>query len=135
MKAQLAGLSARRVAVAVLLAAQLAAIGYARLSPTRYFCWAPYDELSVYDIRVERDGVRLSAVEIADRYRLPVIENGYSAVHGRENRAIAHVLSVIERYERSYGRRQQVRVWVDYRTHGYRRGSWQYPVEAASASR
>jgi hypothetical protein len=98
---------------------QLAGVVYARFVPTRYLCWAPYDQISFYEIEAERDGRRLTADEIGARYRMPP--------DGRENRSIHHVLNGITQFEATYGRADHVTVRVRYRTNGRPEQTWTLP--------
>ncbi len=102
---------------ALLLLAQLGALVAARLGPERYFAWAPYDELSRYEIEVVRAGETLSARAVGQRYRC----------WGQEHRSIAHVQDIIEQYEQTYGRDESVRVVLRYRTNGGPERRWHWP--------
>jgi hypothetical protein len=111
-----------RIRLAVLagfFGVQLAGIAYARFVPTRYLCWAPYDQISFYRIEAERDGQRLTADEIDARYRIPS--------DGRENRSIHHVLNSIMQFESTYGRSDDVTVRVRYRTNRRPEQTWTLP--------
>jgi hypothetical protein len=109
----------RLTVLAAVFGVQLAGIGYARFVPTRYLCWAPYDQISFYVIEAERDGRPLTPGDIAARYRMPA--------DGRENRAIQHVLDTIAQYESTYGRVERVEVRVRYRTNGRPEQTWTPP--------
>ena len=88
----------RGAVVAALIGLQLGAIGYARTTDTRYLAWAPYDQISRYEVEVVVDGEPLPADEVAARYPLGLfVVDG--AARGRENRAIAHVHHLIRRVE------------------------------------
>lgn len=106
----------RRIALAIVFAIQIAGIAWARIGPTRYLSWAPYDQISFYRIDADRQGVPLSDGDIAARYRLPAA--------GRENRSIDHVLLAVAQYERTYGRDDGVRVRVAYRVNGGAEQVW-----------
>ena len=106
----------RLLLLAAVFGVQLAGVVYARFVPTRYLCWAPYDQISFYTIEAERDGQRLTPDEIAARYRMPA--------DGRENRSIHHVLNTIAQLESTYGRTDRVRVRVRYRTNGRPEQTW-----------
>jgi hypothetical protein len=92
---------------------------YARVAPTRYLCWAPYDRISFYTIEADRDGRPLTAADISSRYRFPS--------RGRENRSIYHVLNTIAQFESTYGRGDRVKVRVTYRTNGRPEQTWTHP--------
>jgi hypothetical protein len=110
---------ARTAILAVVVAVQLAAIVYARFFPTRYLCWAPYDQISFYRIEADRDGRPLTTREVAMRYRM--------APAGRENRSIHHVMNAIAQYESTYGRFDRVNVRVVYRVNGRPDQTWSAP--------
>ena len=102
------------------LVAQLAAIGYARFNPERYFCWAPYDEHTFYTIEVEVDGRKLSKSEIADRYRY------YPG--GWEPRSIHNVISQVSQFESTYGVDDGAKIVIEYETNGHPKRRWEWPV-------
>ena|SRR6188474_2894515 len=110
----------RSAILAVTFGVQAAGIGYARFVPTRYLCWAPYDQISFYRIEVEnREGRALTPAEVGARYRmLPA---------GRENRSIQHVLNAIAQFESTYGRTDSVRARVIYRVNGGPEQTWIVP--------
>jgi len=113
-------MSALRTAVLVtIFAIQVAGIIYAKFVPTRYLCWAPYDQISFYRIEVDKEGRLLSPDEIERRYHMPAA--------GRENRAIQHVLNAISQYEATYGRTDRVTVRVVYRVNGKPEETWTLP--------
>lgn len=108
-----------RLALAVaFLLAQVASITYARFVPTRYFAWAPYDAITLYDLEVRIDGHQLERREVRRRYSLPI---------GRDNRAIQHVIHAVRQYEETYGARDSARVILRYRTNGGRERTWRWP--------
>ena len=109
----------RLAVLAVVFGLQCAGVVYARFVPTRYLCWAPYDQISFYVIEAERDGRRLTPGEIGARYRMPA--------DGRENRAIYHVLNTVAQYESTYGRADRLNVRVRYRTNGRPEQTWTPP--------
>jgi hypothetical protein len=47
---------------------QLCSVVYARFIPEKFFCWAPYDEHTNYQIKVNINGKDLSRSEIRSRY-------------------------------------------------------------------
>jgi hypothetical protein len=106
----------RLAVLAGLFGVQLAAVAYARYVPTRYLCWAPYDQISFYTIEADRGGRRLTSAEIGARYRMPA--------EGRENRSIHHVLNAITQFESTYGRTDRIDVRVRYRTNGHPEQTW-----------
>lgn len=104
----------------LVLTAQVAAIGYARVVPSRYFCWAPYDALSVYELGVALDGQPLPAEAALARYRLR---------GNRDNRSIQHVIDIIEQYEQTYGRSDRATVRLRYQTNGREWREWRWPLD------
>ncbi len=88
---------------ALLLGAQVAAIAYARITPQRYFCWAPNDYVTDYALTVTVHQRKLTESEILKRYRLPEPFGVY------EN-PVEHITSVIQQYETTYGRDDEAMV-------------------------
>jgi hypothetical protein len=109
----------RTAVLAAIFALQAAGIVYSRFVPTRYLCWAPYDQISFYRIEVDAHGRLLAPDEIGRRYRMPAA--------GRESRAIQHVLNAITQYESTYGRADRVAVRVLYRVNGKPEQTWTLP--------
>lgn len=105
-------------AIAFLLA-QVASIAYARFVPTRYFAWAPYDAITLYELEVRIDGRELEDRELRRRYRLPTL--------GRDNRAAQHVIDVVRQYEETYGAGDGAEVVLRYRTNGGPEQTWRWP--------
>lgn len=103
-----------------LLLFQIIMIGYARFVPTRFFCWAPFDSLNLYQIQVTLAGKVLTPQEIKDRYR---IES-----KGTDHRAISHVLLILKQYEETYGRNDNAHVQVVYSVNGRKEQSWEWPT-------
>lgn len=98
---------------------QVFMIGYARWVPTRFFCWAPYDSHSLYEISVVINDRVLSPDEVLNRYRL--------SQKGEERRAIAHVMNILQQYEETYGKKDQARVELTYAVNGKKEETWQWP--------
>ena len=109
----------RRLFLLLFFGIQLAGVVYARLVPTRYLSWAPYDQISFFDIEVDVRGKRLTPDEIEARYRLPA--------SGRENRSIHHVLDAVALYEGTYGAADSAAVRIRYTVNGGAEESWTYP--------
>lgn len=103
-----------------LLLAQAAAIIRARSVESRYFCWAPYDALSLYRLDVELAGRALTPGEIERRYRIPAA--------GRDNRSIQHLKDLIAQYESTYGRHDGARVTLRSSTNGHEERVWRWPA-------
>jgi hypothetical protein len=114
----------RNLTLAALLGAQVIGIAAARFRAERYFCWAPYDEITRFEVAVTIDGRRLTDAEVRARYRLP---DGT-----RDNRSHANVIAVIEQFERTYGANDQARVEFNYRVNGGALRQWQWPFNSAS---
>ena len=116
----------RDFALVALLSAQIIGIAAARFDPERYFCWAPYDEITRFEIRVTIEGRTLSPEEVRARYRLPDPT--------RDNRSHANVIAVIAQFERTYGAGDQARVELNYRVNGGEPRQWQWPLGGEAGS-
>jgi len=101
-----------------LLLFQLGMIGYARFVPTRFFCWAPYDSQNKYQIQVVLNDRELIPNEIEARYRIP--QKGY------DNRAISHVIKILQQYEETYGQSDKALVKLRYSVNGKKEQVWQW---------
>jgi hypothetical protein len=104
---------------AAVIALQLGWNVYARTTPTRYFCWAPFDVQNEYEISAEVAGQKLTEKEIAARYRRPA--------KGVEQRPIAHVFDFVERVERDKPAAEQAKVVIEYRVNGRDPQEWWWP--------
>ena len=113
------GDSLRRHFLLLFFALQLAGVVYARVVPTRYLSWAPYDQISFYEIEVDVRGTHLSPAEVEARYRLPA--------SGRENRSIHHVLNAVALYERTYGAGDSAAIRIRYTVNRSEEEVWTYP--------
>ena len=109
----------RRFFLLLFFAIQLVGIVYARLLPTRYLSWAPYDQISFFEIEVDVRGKRLTPGEVQARYRLPA--------SGRENRSIHHVLDAVALYEQTYGAGDSAAVRIRYTVNRGAEDVWTYP--------
>jgi hypothetical protein len=98
---------------------QLLAIGYARFHPERFFCWAPYDEHTRFEVKVSIGEKPLSSTEIANRYQYH--ESGW------EVRSINNVFSQIRQYESTYGSADNAEVTVVYESDGHPQQIWKWP--------
>ena len=94
-------------------------IGYARFTPARYFCWAPFDIQSEYSLDVSAGGRSLTAAEVYYRYR--------RAKDGFDSRSIQHLIDIVRQYEETYGRGDHARVVMKYRVNGKAEQEWRYP--------
>ena len=95
---------------------QILSIFYARFIPERFFCWAPYDEHSYYEIKVSLDGKRLTDSEIRSRYR-------YSP-KGWEPRSMDNIFSLVRQYENTYGLDDDASIVIEYKTNGHKQQQW-----------
>lgn len=111
----------RKVFVSIFFLLQVIGIIYSRFLDERYFCWAPFDQISLYEIKVEVNGVIYSKEQINRRYNLQG--------NGRENRSIHNVFSIIKQYEESYGREEKAVVKVIYSTNGKVKEEWNFSTE------
>ena len=109
----------RRLFLLLFFAIQLAGVVYARLVPTRYLSWAPYDQISFYEIEADVRGTPLSPEEVEARYRLPA--------SGRENRSIHHVLDAVALYEQTYGAGDSAAVRIRFTVNRGEEEVWTYP--------
>ncbi len=101
-----------------LLAFQLGAVVYARFVPARYFCWAPFDMQTDYQLAVTVNGQPLSAAAIQQRYRRPA--------RGTDNRSSRHVMDIIEQTEQRYHPDDRTTVLMTYRVNGKQEQQWRY---------
>jgi hypothetical protein len=101
-----------------LLAFQVGAIVYARFVPARYFCWAPYDMQTKYQLHVTVNGKQLTDKDIAQRYRRP--QNGI------DNRSVQHVIDIIELTEQRYHSADSTEVVMTYTINGKKEERWVY---------
>ena len=101
---------------AIFLIAQFVSIIYARVIPERFFCWAPYDQHTHYELFVEAKGVELTKSEIQERYH-------YRAT-GWEPRSIFNVINIVNQYESTYGETDRARVKIKYSINGNSEEIW-----------
>lgn len=101
-----------------LLAFQLGAIVYARFVPARYFCWAPFDMQTDYQLNVTVNGQKLKPAEIQQRYR--------RAAKGTDNRSTQHIIDIIEQTEKRYHPDDRTEVLMIYRVNGKEEQQWRY---------
>lgn len=111
----------RRIILFAFFLFQILGIVYSRFLDERYFCWAPFDQISYYEVKTEVNGVLLSPQQTRGRYNL----QGY----GRENRSIHNVFSIIKQYENSYGKNEKAVVKVIYSTNGKAKEEWDFSTE------
>ena len=106
----------RNCIIAAFFLLQVGMIVYARYTPSRYFCWAPFDTQSHYAISVKINERMLSRDEIKTRYRIPPV--------GRDSRSIQHVKNIIKTYETSYGAEDGALVTLYYDLNGKEHAPW-----------
>ena len=116
----------RPILACLFLGAQGVGIIAARLVPERYFCWAPYDEITLFEITVTLGSRTLSEEEVQARYQLPDPR--------RDNRSWVHVPRAIAQYERTHGARDNAYVEFRYTVNGGPPQLWTWP-ESASATK
>ncbi|MFD2726055.1 hypothetical protein [Hyunsoonleella rubra] len=98
---------------------QIAGIIIGRFTDVKYFCWAPYDQISKYSISVKVNGVQLSRDVIEERYHKPA--------SSFENRNINNLKTIIQRYEKTYGKEDQAEVKLEYQTNKGEDQIWNWP--------
>lgn len=118
MKSKITG---RRIFLIIFFTLQVLGIVIGRFTSTKYFCWAPYDEISFYDIDVSIDGQKLDDEQISARYRKPE--------YGRENRSIHNLISIIKQYETTYGKGDNARVELSFIKNGHSEKTWSWPED------
>lgn len=101
-----------------LLVLQLGAIAYARFVPSRYFCWAPFDMQTDYQIDATVNGEKLTPKEIRQRYHRPP--------RGTDNRSYQHVIDIVEQTDRRYHPEDTVDLTITYRINGKQKHQWHY---------
>ncbi|WP_139316592.1 hypothetical protein [Algoriphagus marinus] len=108
----------KRLLLLFFFLAQVFGVVYTKFSSVNYFGWVPFDQISFYEITVSIDSVKLSSLQVSNRYNLPN--------PGRENRSISHVFSQISQFERSYGKSDSAQVRVIYRVNGKEEEVWDF---------
>lgn len=100
---------------------QVLGILIGKFTDARFFCWAPYDQFSFYEINVSIDGQELSDQKTSQRYRI--------GKRGRSNRNIHNVISKIRQYEKTYATENNVTVELSYVVNGHRDETWIWPED------
>lgn len=100
---------------------QVLGILIGKFTDARFFCWAPYDQFSFYEINVSIDGQELSDQKTSQRYRIDK--------KGRNNRNIHNVISKIRQYEKTYATENNVTVELSYVVNGHRDETWIWPED------
>jgi len=98
---------------------QIGMIVYARFSPYRYFVWAPHDSQNEFELSVMIDGRILDKSELMERYVL--------SSTGRDPRSIEHVKARIRQYQSTYGKDENIRAVLRYKTNGIQQEDWTWP--------
>src|SRR6185503_11237543 len=75
---------------------QLLQIVHARFISERYFCWAPHDMQTEFELTVYVNGQELSPHEIYQRFQMDKKD--------RNSRAAANVKDIIIQHSRTYGK-------------------------------
>lgn len=97
---------------------QLVLIVWARFAPERYFCWAPHDCQTEYELTVFVNGRELTDQEIIDRYHRPRKE--------RDVRSPGNVQGWIMQESRTYSRKDDVLVIMNYQVNGVPQEPWKW---------
>jgi hypothetical protein len=111
----------RKIFIVAFFCLQLIGIVYSRFVDERYFCWAPFDQISMYEIEGNVNGVDFSREEIKKRYGL--------TTPGRENRSIHNVFGIIQQHERTYGKKDTVSINVTFSTNGKESKEWSFSTK------
>jgi len=101
---------------AAFLLIQVFSIIYAQFIPERFFCWAPYDQHTYYEVQVQLKDSFLTTDAVKKRY-------GYKA-KGWEPRDFDNIISIINQYERSYGSNDDIKVSILYSINGRPKEIW-----------
>jgi hypothetical protein len=111
----------RYILCCLILGLQIGGVIFARFSDLRYFCWAPNDQHTEYQIDAVVNGRRLTGEEINARYRIPAA--------GYDERSYAHAWNKLLAYELTYGSEPVVQINMKYRVNGkeWRKIAWKKP--------
>lgn len=114
-------ISGRNYFLIFFFALQILGIIAGRVSDAKYFCWAPYDEISFYEIHATVNGKVLDSKSIYNRYR--------KNKTGRENRSIYNIISIIRQYETTYGKTDVAKIELSYVINGHKERTWIWPED------
>ncbi len=103
----------------IFLAMQCIGILVARFVPERFFCWAPFDEHTLLNTKIEINNTLLSPEETDNRYRY--------LMNTWEPRAVHNVFNMVEQYETTYGKADSAKVIIKYSTNGHAVQTWRFP--------
>ena len=109
----------RTLIASLFLVCQLFAVMYAQFTSRRYFCWAPNDYVTEFNLKVTLHGRSLTPEQVLDRYALRgfVFENVPS-----------HLTDIVQQYEQTYGRRDDAHVELSWTLNGRRpEQHWRWP--------
>jgi hypothetical protein len=101
------------------LLGQLAWMLYEQTRPTRYFCWAPNDYVTDYQLAVTVAGRALSDEEVLRRYHWPR--------QGRFENVPQHLIDIVRQFEHTYGRAEEAHVQLVYRLNDHAEQEWRWP--------
>lgn len=103
-----------------MLVAQVVLIGASRRTAARYFCWAPFDMQTDYQLEVTVGGRKLTPQQIRERYRRPA--------KGSDNRSVQNLIDILEGYEERYAGANRASIVMRYRINGKQEQQWRYPA-------
>lgn len=106
----------KKLFIVTFFSLQVAGIIVSRFIPERFFCWAPYDEITQYELKVKVNGVELTEAQVLKRYR--------RSKTGRVNRSIANLKSIIAQYEENQSDSQMINVELCFFTNGHSIEYW-----------
>lgn len=95
-------------------------IGASRRTPARYFCWAPFDMQTDYQLEVTLHGRKLTPQQIRERYRRPA--------KGTDNRSVQNLIDILQGYEEKYAGANRAEILMRYRINGKEERQWRYPA-------
>ncbi len=116
----------------LLIFLQLVLIINARFGVLRYYCWAPHDEQSVFNLSVIIDQKQLTREETNKRYRFTdwrYWQDGKYRNVRLESRSIENIKSIISQFESTYGQDDQASVTLTYEINGGPAKTWQWPAD------
>lgn len=111
----------RKSILIIFFGLQVLGIVIGKFTDARFFCWAPYDQFSFYEINVTIDGQELDGQKISQRYGM--------GKRGRNNRNIHNVISKIRQYEETYSKEKNVTIELSYLVNGHREETWIWPED------
>jgi len=110
----------KNIILLIFFLSQLLGIALNPYYPTRLFCWAPYDQLSTYDIEVFLDDRQLSVAEFEKAFRMSPI--------GRENRSIYNLIDILKSTaERFQLENRLYTIELSFKINGHQSGTWSWP--------